>query len=146
MPKANALPSTHRRNLFSGTVSVSLIASLGITAHAASSADTRLRSLTAQFWTLNKALDASALWPEPSTKAEVIEESEKLEELVDAIEAVTLKIAQCETSQHEGWQEKARIVQAILPDAIKVFSLTQKSAQIQLVMSLMNDLTKGQTS
>ncbi|MFT8780117.1 hypothetical protein [Acetobacter orientalis] len=146
MPKANALPTTHRRTLFTGAIAASILSIAATRTLAAQDQDSKILSLCEQYWRLDKAL-FSAEWEQSGETAEqekIIEQ--KINDLADERYAVIDQIVACTASTMAGFQAKATVIKSILPGSINAFNLTNDSEEIQLVMSLMNDLTKGQTS
>ncbi|GAA09523.1 hypothetical protein ATPR_2527 [Acetobacter tropicalis NBRC 101654] len=106
--------------------------------------DATLLALCAEFWqlqnhikTLDDDLPYSFGTPEQKRHEAELSEAcnwqwEILEQLVDT-----------PATSQRGWQAKASILQEILPPSFDAFDLTFKSNEIQLVMSLLQDVAGG---
>lgn len=120
-------------------------AALPVMASAAPSGeDATLLALCAEFWQLQnhiKTLDEDPPYTfgAPEQKRHEAELSEACHRQWEILE----QLVDTPATSQRGWQAKASILQEILPPSFDAFDLTFKSVEIQLVMSLLQDVAGG---
>lgn len=137
-------PGLSRRGALASVLAATAAALPVMASAAPSSEDATLLALCAEFWQLQnhiKTLDEAPAYvfgtPHQKRHEAALEEAchrqwEILEQLVDT-----------PAGSRRGQQAKASILQEILPPSFDAFDLRLESVEIQLVMSLLGDLTGG---
>lgn len=140
MPKANALPSTHRRTLFTGAFAASIFAAMASNAFSLPIQDAALLTLCEQYWTLDAALHTLEWETTGENGPEEATIEQRINNLADEQYTVITQIKDSPAKTSQGRAAKAKVLFRLLPPAVDAYNLTNESEEIQLVMSLVQDV------
>lgn len=141
MPKANALPTTHRRTLFTGAFAASIIAASGSIAQARTDHDAQLLHFCAEFNRIHAAIQKIEDGPETEFGSpESIQKEKSLDHLVVREEQLLDQISEMAAYTHAGILAKADVIRKYLPQYVDQYEAEPGSSQIKIVLSLMDDL------
>lgn len=147
MPKANALPTTHRRTLFTGAMAASIMSVLGASARASAAQDATLIKTCAEFQQNRTKIEA--VESEPPTEFGSEEDNQRaitLDYLVMKEEELLDRISEMSASTQKGILAKAGVIRKYLPQYVDEFEAAPESSPIKIVLGLMDDIlasTKG---
>lgn len=141
MPKANALPSTRRRTLFTSAFAASLMAATGCIAQAEANPDAQLLQVCDQFNTTHTIIQKIEAGPETEFGSpESIQKEKSLDYFVVREEQLLDQISEMPAHTQAGILAKAGVIQKYLPQYVDEYEAAPESSQIRIILSLMDDL------
>lgn len=141
MPKANALPTTHRRTLLTGAVAASIATATGSIAQAGTDPDAHLLHVCAKFNRTHATIQEIEAGPETEFGSpESIQKEKSLDHFVVREEQLLDQISELPALTHAGIIAKADVIRKYLPQYVDQYEADPESSQIRIVLSLMDDL------